>query len=174
MTGTFRRERGSRPVSSTTAPSPPCASIIWRSFSRPAPLSSALISISRPSCAFLHRPANSSIFSPSRRETSSSGPFTRPASTSMASFTSKAFPMCEPSGSSMPVIRAATRRPACRPISTMVRPSSSASGRVRISAPPPTLISSTMPSAPIASFFDITDDAIKGIESTVDVTSRRA
>ena len=41
-------------------------------------------------------------------------------------------------------------------------------------APSPTLTSSTIASAPAASFFDMIDDAIKGTMSTVAVTSRRA
>ena len=41
-------------------------------------------------------------------------------------------------------------------------------------APSPTLTSSTIASAPAASFFDMIDDAISGTMSTVAVTSRSA
>ncbi len=41
-------------------------------------------------------------------------------------------------------------------------------------APLPTLTSSTRPSIPSASFFDMIDEAMSGIDSTVAVTSRSA
>ena len=41
-------------------------------------------------------------------------------------------------------------------------------------APSPVFTSSTRPSIPSASFFDMIDEAISGIDSTVAVASRRA
>ena len=41
-------------------------------------------------------------------------------------------------------------------------------------APPPVLTSSTRPSIPSASFLDMIDAAISGIDSTVAVASRKA
>ena len=49
-----------------------------------------------------------------------------------------------------------------------------ASSRVFMKAPSPTLTSSTIASAPAASFFDMIEEAISGTMSTVAVTSRNA
>ena len=43
-----------------------------------------------------------------------------------------------------------------------------------MNAPRPTFTSRTSPSMPSASFFDMIDDAISGMHSTVAVTSRSA
>jgi hypothetical protein len=43
-----------------------------------------------------------------------------------------------------------------------------------MNAPSPVFTSRTRPSIPSASFFDMIDAAISGIDSTVDVASRRA
>ena len=97
-----------------------------------------------------------------------------PESTSTASWTSRAFPMWVPRGISILVISAATFLPQALPISTMAWARARPSASVFIKAPEPHFTSRTMLRAPAASFLDITDDAIKGRESTVAVTSRRA
>ena len=74
----------------------------------------------------------------------------------------------------MPVTMAVTGLPASVPISTMARPSSTDSSSVCMMAPEPVFTSSTMASAPEASFLDMMEDAISGRLSTVEVTSRKA
>ena len=74
----------------------------------------------------------------------------------------------------MSVRNAVTRLPARRPMSTSVRASSRARSGVFMNAPEPTLTSSTSPSMPSASFFDMIDAAMSGMLSTVPVTSRSA
>ena len=64
--------------------------------------------------------------------------------------------------------------PACLPIETIVFASFSASSSFFINAPFPHLTSKTIASAPEASFLLIILLAIKGIQSTVAVTSLRA
>ena len=56
----------------------------------------------------------------------------------------------------------------------MILASFFASSLVFMNAPLPNLTSSKIQSLPEASFLDITEDAIKGIDSTVPVTSRKA
>ncbi len=56
----------------------------------------------------------------------------------------------------------------------MVRASVRASSCVFMKAPLPTFTSSTSASMPSASFFDMIDEAISGMQSTVAVTSRSA
>ena len=74
----------------------------------------------------------------------------------------------------MSVSSALTRRPCSAPMPTSVRASSRPLSTVRMNAPEPTFTSSTSASAPSAIFFDMIDDAISGIVSTVAVTSRSA
>ncbi len=61
-----------------------------------------------------------------------------------------------------------------RPIATMVCARRRASTCFFMKAPLPTLTSSTSASTPSASFFDMIEEEISGIDSTVPVTSRRA
>jgi len=74
----------------------------------------------------------------------------------------------------MAVSRAVVRTPWAVPRPTIVRASSrprSGSGR---NAPEPNFTSSTRASVPSAIFLDMIDEAIRGIDSTVPVVSRRA
>ena len=97
-----------------------------------------------------------------------------PRSTSNASATSSALPTALPSGASMRVISQTTRRPARVPRPYISRASSRASSTVRQKAPSPTFTSSTIASAPEASFFDITERRDQPGAGTVPVTSRSA
>ena len=63
-------------------------------------------------------------------------------------------------------------RPQSRARAAHASASSPASSTVFMNAPLPTLTSSRIRSVPIASFFDITLDAMSGIEGTVAVASR--
>ena len=74
----------------------------------------------------------------------------------------------------MSVMRAAHFFPARRPIRVRLSASSSAPSSVFMKAPSPHLTSSTMTSDPEASFFDMIELTIRGIDGTVPVTSRRA
>ena len=74
----------------------------------------------------------------------------------------------------MSVMQATVRRPLSLPISTISRASSRASASVFMKAPPPHFTSSTMTSAPAASFLDMMLLTMRGMERTVPVTSRRA
>ena len=74
----------------------------------------------------------------------------------------------------MRVRSAETRLPMPRPIPASVRASARASSRRFMNAPEPTFTSSTSASIPSASFFDMIDAAMSGIDSTVAVTSRSA
>ena len=65
-------------------------------------------------------------------------------------------------------------RPARLPRSTICSARMRASSSVFMNAPSPTLTSSTIASAPAASFFDMIDEAMSGTMSTVAVTSRSA
>ena len=96
---------------------------------------------------------------PSTSSRKSSGP--RPASISQASATSSALPTAPPSGASMAVSSHTVGRPARSPISRMQTASSRAEARSGMNAPSPTLTSSRIASAPAASFFDITEAAIR-------------
>ena len=82
--------------------------------------------------------------------------------------------MLRPSGRSILVMSAFTRRPMPSPISTMACASSMASGTVFMNAPDPTLTSSRMQPEPAASFLLMIELAISGMQLTVAVTSRRA
>ena len=75
----------------------------------------------------------------------------------------------------MSVISACTRFLSMRrPMPTIICASRRASTCFFMNAPAPTFTSSTSASRPSASFFDMIDDAISGIDSTVPVTSRSA
>ena len=90
----------------------------------------------------------------------------------MASRTSSALPVINPSGWDISVISADIWRPSLDPMATSDCASlreSSISGR---KAPAPVLTSMTMPWAPPAIFLDMMEATINGRESTVDVTSR--
>jgi len=92
----------------------------------------------------------------------------------MASAASRALPTASPSGCSMSVSRAVTRFPMARPMPASVRASLPASSGRFMKAPRPTFTSSTRPSMPSASFFDMMEPAMSGMDSTVAVTSRSA
>ena len=74
----------------------------------------------------------------------------------------------------MSVSTQTTSRPARRPSSIIVSARARASSSVFMNAPSPTLTSSTIASAPPASFFDMMLAAISETLSTVAVTSRSA
>lgn len=98
----------------------------------------------------------------------------RPLRVSTTSATSSAFPIACPSGRSMLVMSASTRRPMSQPIRTMVCARRTASGTIFMNAPEPTFTSSRMQLEPAASFLLMMELAISGMEPTVAVTSRRA
>ncbi len=74
----------------------------------------------------------------------------------------------------MSVSRAVVRTPWSVPNSTMVAASSRASSRFFMKAPEPTLTSRTREPVPSAIFLDMIEEAMRGMDSTVPVTSRRA
>lgn len=74
----------------------------------------------------------------------------------------------------MSVSSATVRTPLSVPNSTMVEASSRASSIVFMNAPVPTLTSRTSEPVPSAIFFDMIEEAMSGIASTVPVTSRSA
>ena len=74
----------------------------------------------------------------------------------------------------MSVIRAWTFLSMRRPMPTMVCARRRASTCFFMNAPLPTFTSNTSASMPSASFLLMIDDEIRGIDSTVAVTSRRA
>src|SRR5438046_1900070 len=96
------------------------------------------------------------------------------ANPSRASCTSSAFPTVRPSGVSIAVTSATVRRPAPSPSSTISAASCPADATSGMNAPRPNFTSRTIASAPAAIFFDITLEAINGMEGTVAVTSRSA
>ena len=157
-----------------TRTSPPCCISSSLNFASPLPF---LIFSSRsalPSSSLCTRSARRSIFAPSVRETSSKSPPTLPFSTSMASITSRLLPIYMPKGCAILLMTAVTLLPTCLPISAIMPASLSASAAFFIKAPLPHFTSSTISSAPAAIFFDIMLAAIRGMLSTVPVTSRRA
>ena len=83
-------------------------------------------------------------------------------------------PTARPSGWSIRVIRARIRFPSARPIEHIDSARMRAWSSRSMKAPPPVLTSSTSPSIPSASFFDMIEAEINGIDSTVAVASRRA
>jgi hypothetical protein len=93
---------------------------------------------------------------------------------SIAWRTSNAFPATPPRGLSMSVTRAIVLTPAPFPMDVIARANASESFFSVMNAPDPVLTSRTSAEVPSASFFDMMLAAIKGIESTVAVTSRIA
>ena len=82
--------------------------------------------------------------------------------------------LSRPSGASMSVSIAAVRTPWAWPIPIIVRASSRAWSRSVMNAPTPTLTSSSRLLVPSATFLDMIELAISGIDSTVAVMSRSA
>ena len=166
---------GRRLGSSIGDGSPPWAVTISRSFASPTPARRPSAAIWRPSSGDEAAPPSRSI-SPATVVASSTSRASdgSPRSTSIASRTSSALPMQRPSGRSMSVTNAVTRRPAERPMSTISSARVRASSRSRMKAPRPCLTSSTIAGAPPASFLLMTLLAISGMLPTVPVTSRRA
>ena len=74
----------------------------------------------------------------------------------------------------MSVMSACTRLSMRRPMPTIICARRRASTCFFMKAPLPTFTSSTSASTPSASFFDMIEEEISGIDSTVAVTSRRA
>ena len=74
----------------------------------------------------------------------------------------------------MSVSSATVRTPCAAPSETIAAASARASATDFMNAPEPTLTSSTSADAPSAIFFDMIEEAISGIDSTVPVTSRSA
>lgn len=74
----------------------------------------------------------------------------------------------------MLVSRAVVRTPASVPRSTIARASSRERSMSTMNAPEPNFTSSTSASVPSAIFFDMIEEAISGIASTVPVMSRSA
>ena len=97
-----------------------------------------------------------------------------PFSVSIDSITSLAFPTSRPSGASMRVMSASVRTPAARPIATSDSASARDASGVFMNAPVPVLTSSTRPPIPSAIFLLMIDAQMRGMLSTVAVTSRRA
>ena len=153
---------------------PPCAATILRKRSRAPPPSSAWAARRRPSSRLSNTLPDSPISATSSTLSSRRSPGPPPERHSTASRTSSAFPTVLPSGRSIAERTAVTANPRAVPTSTMARASSrDSSMRVR-NAPWPTFTSSTSPSSPSASFFDMIDAVIKGNDGTVAVTSRSA
>ena len=80
----------------------------------------------------------------------------------------------QPSGWSISVIRACTRRPACWAVPIRLLARATASSSLAMKAPEPVFTSITSASSPAASFFDRIEAVIRGMDSTVAVTSRIA
>ncbi len=74
----------------------------------------------------------------------------------------------------MSVNTATTGVPRALPMPTIVSASRRARSRSFMKAPRPTLTSSTRASSPSASFFDMIEEAMSGIEGTEPVASRSA
>ena len=88
--------------------------------------------------------------------------------------TSSEFPTASPRGLLISVIIAEHFFPASLATRTIASASFSASCSFFINAPSPTLTSSTIPSAPVASFLLIIDEHISGMLSTVAVAFLKA
>ncbi len=92
----------------------------------------------------------------------------------MPSATSQAFPTARPRGWLMSVSTARTGVSWARPMPTIVSASSRACAGSFMKAPRPTLTSRTRASRPSASFLDMIEEEMRGIDSTVPVASRSA
>ncbi len=79
-----------------------------------------------------------------------------------------------PSGTLMSVSSALVSTPWAPPRRTIVSASSFARSKSFMNAPEPTLTSRTIASAPSAIFLLMMDEAMSGMDSTVEVVSRRA
>ena len=165
---------GSKSVSYTALASPPWAVTNCASLSSALPSSSTCCNNTLASSTVAARPPAISICAPRviHNSTKSAGPC--PFKVSIASFTSRALPTAHPRGWSMSEITAIVLRPAFLPICTISLARAKASSCAFIKAPLPVFTSSTMASAPAASFLLIMELAISDILSTVAVTSRRA
>ncbi len=155
-------------VGSAASGSPPCATTKRRH-----------TSIARPSCSAASTsasplPTASSISRASATVSSTTSDGPPPASTSTDSRTSLALPIARPSGTSIVVSSARVSTPASRPSDTIVSASSLARSNSCMNAPEPNFTSSTSAPVPSAIFFDMIDDAMSGIASTVPVMSRSA
>ena len=106
------------------------------------------------------------------RSTRSGGP--PPASASTDSATSRALPAERPRGTSIWVSSAVVRTPWATPRPTIVSASVRALASSFMKAPVPTFTSSTSALVPSAIFLDMIELAIRGMDSTVPVTSRSA
>ena len=110
--------------------------------------------------------ANSTVSS-----TTSDGP--PPERTSTDSSTSSELPIFLPKGVDMSVSSADVLTPASFPSCTNTVANSFARSRVFMNAPEPTFTSRTNEEVPSAIFLLMIEDAIRGIASTVPVTSRK-
>ncbi len=155
-------------VGSCASGSPPCAAIIRRhtSIAEPSARAFAGSASLTPAASSISR-ASATVSS-----TTSAGP--PPARTSTDSRTSSALPAVRPSGVDMSVRSATVFTPWSVPRPTIVEASSRASSIVFMKAPVPTFTSRTSEPVPSAIFFDMIEEAIRGMASTVPVTSRSA
>ena len=170
-----RRARGERPGSSRTRGSPPCAAMSRRKRSSAEPSAMRLPADPRASSRTPARSPITTISAASSmdRSSKSARPFASEALDALGHLDRVAHGAAQRlvhpgDQGAHPLAQAAADRahrlaPEC---SRIVEPS--------MKAPPPVLTSSTSPSIPSASFFDMIDAEIKGIDSTVAVASRRA
>ncbi len=132
----------------------------------------AAAAFSLPSSSSLANPASESMLAATCRQCSRKSCGPPPCSVSIASLSSRAFPTAYPNGWFISDSKATALRSASLAIETIISANWRASSRFFIKAPVPTFTSSTMHCAPAAIFLLITEDAIKGIDCTVPVTSR--
>ena len=111
---------------------------------------------------------------PSAYVTSSRSVGPSPRSARIASSVSRTLPQARPNGRSMAVMSATVGQPRSSPSAIIVFASSSPRSTSGKNAPLPFFTSSTRPFSPSASFFDMMLAEIRGIDSTVAVTSRSA
>ena len=160
--------------SSTIRGSPPCASMISRSFSNPPPPSNALRTHPRALSSEDSMPATSTIRAAKSIDTASRSAGPWPRSVAHHSAISRALPTARPRGASIVVSTARILTPDASPMAIRRSASSRAANAVFMNAPRPTVTSSTSPSRSTASFLLIIDAAISGMLSTVAVASRSA
>ena len=118
--------------------------------------------------------ARESISAAMAEHSSARSPFISPFSVCTASITSRELPTAYPRGQSMSVMSADMFRPQSLPIFTISRAKASASSKVFMNAPLPTVTSRTMFFDPEASFLLMMLELISGMLLTVAVTSRSA
>ena len=92
----------------------------------------------------------------------------------MVSSISKKLPILRPRGEAMLVMRAVAFFPMALAVPTRLSARRWASSLVFIKAPEPYFTSKTRPSEPSATFFERMLAVMRGMDSTVAVTSRRA